>query len=135
VIELGGDPTLAAHVLQFPRGRRGGQRATGTDGKPAIPTKNGPHGPSDAKRATGLEPATFSLEGGQPLPQGADTPSTYNAGIPTPSDTPSDSGQKSPSDPDLRRVVGAWPDLPPAIRAGIVVMVAAWCRSGGTGGG
>jgi hypothetical protein len=28
-----------------------------------------------------------------------------------------------PTDPDLSRLVAAWPDLPPAIRAGIVAMV------------
>ena len=38
-------------------------RATGTDATDAAPTKNGPYGPSDAKRAKGLEPSTFSLEG------------------------------------------------------------------------
>ena len=35
--------------------------ATGTDDATASSTKNGPCGPSDAKRATGIEPATFSL--------------------------------------------------------------------------
>lgn len=28
------------------------------------------------------------------------------------------------SDPDLARLVAAWPDLPPAVRAGILAMVA-----------
>ena len=31
----------------------------------------------------------------------------------------------SPTDPELAAVVTAWPDLPPAIRAGIMAMVAA----------
>ena len=31
----------------------------------------------------------------------------------------------APDDPDLARVVGSWSALPPAVRAGIVAMVAA----------
>jgi hypothetical protein len=31
----------------------------------------------------------------------------------------------TPTDPELAAVVAAWPDLPPAIRAGIVAMVKA----------
>jgi len=34
-------------------------------------------------------------------------------------------GQNSPADPELMRVAAAWPELPAAIRAGIVAMVAA----------
>jgi len=30
-----------------------------------------------------------------------------------------------PADPELAAVVAAWPDLPPALREGIVAMVAA----------
>ncbi len=37
--------------------------AVGTDGLKVNPSKKGPYGPADTKRATGLEPATFSLEG------------------------------------------------------------------------
>ena len=39
------------------------QSAGGTDDAATNQMKNGPYGPSDTKRATGLEPATFSLEG------------------------------------------------------------------------
>ena len=46
-------------------------------------------------------------------------------GLPTPPATP-----PKPTDPELAAVVAAWPDLPPAIRAGIVAMVGA---SGGGG--
>jgi hypothetical protein len=46
-----------------------------------------------------------------------------------PSDTASSSTANQPSeaptDPGLAAVVGAWPDLPPALRAGIVAMVRA----------
>jgi integrase len=66
--DAGGDPQL--YPQQLERGtertganRRAERRATGTDAMDATPTKNGPYGPLDAKRATGLEPATFSLEG------------------------------------------------------------------------
>jgi len=41
------------------------------------------------------------------------------------------------TDPDLARVVAAWPDLPPAIRAGVVALVAAAAPAkpaGGEGG-
>jgi hypothetical protein len=31
----------------------------------------------------------------------------------------------TPSDPELTRVVEAWPELPPAVRAGIAAMVRA----------
>jgi len=31
----------------------------------------------------------------------------------------------TPADPDLSAVVAAWPDLPPAIRAGVVALVKA----------
>ena len=41
-------------------------------------------------------------------------------GPPTPTATP-----PKPADPELAAVVAAWPDLPPALRAGIAAMVAA----------
>lgn len=31
----------------------------------------------------------------------------------------------TPADPDLAAVIAAWPDLPPAVRAGVVAMVRA----------
>ncbi len=34
-------------------------------------------------------------------------------------------GVAVPTDPELAALIAAWPDLPPAIRAGIVAMVAA----------
>ena len=82
-----------------------------------------------AKRATGLEPATFSLEGGRHSAEtpantgvsegGSATPS-YSASYSTPNPAP-----EAPTDPDLAAVVAAWADLPTAIRAGIVAMVKA----------
>ncbi len=50
--------------------------------------------------------------------RGDDPPSMPDS--PTPISPPS-----SPIDPDLRAMIAAWPTLPPAIRAGIVAMVAA----------
>jgi hypothetical protein len=41
-------------------------------------------------------------------------------------------GAPTPTDPELTAVVAAWPDLPRAIRAGIVAMVGA---AGGSKGG
>ena len=50
-------------------------------------------------------------------------------GLPTPSYSASSSNHEpapvANSDPDLAAIAAAWPDLPPAIRAGIVAMVGA----------
>ena len=35
------------------------------------------------------------------------------------------SGALSPTDPDLQRLLDAWPTLPEAMRAGILAMIAA----------
>jgi hypothetical protein len=40
----------------------------------------------------------------------------------------------TPTDPELATVVAAWPHLPPALRAGILAMVAASKPTGGEGG-
>jgi hypothetical protein len=50
-------------------------------------------------------------------------------GPPTPRTTP-----PKPTDPELTAVVAAWPDLPPAIRAGVVALVKA-AGLGGRGAG
>lgn len=34
-------------------------------------------------------------------------------------------GPAAPADPDLAAVVAAWPDLPPALRAGVLALVRA----------
>lgn len=39
---------------------------------------------------------------------------------------PDDSAPRKPVDPDLVKVVAAWADLPPAIRAAIVAMAASF---------
>ncbi len=39
-----------------------------------------------------------------------------------------------PDDSDLRRVIDAWPDLPPVIRAGILAMVEAVATGSWKGG-
>ena len=62
-----------------------------------------------------------------PLPgsvTNADTSTSEHAPA-TPSNSPSSSTATDPPDADLRRVVEAWPELPPAIRAGILAMVQA----------
>jgi hypothetical protein len=64
------------------------------------------HPPTSAKK-TG-----DSRDGGTP----SGTPSTVSGSPVSPT---------SPTDPDLSRVVAAWPVLPKAIRAGIVAMVQA----------
>ncbi len=45
-------------------------------------------------------------------------------------DTDSETGSLPLHDPDLANVVAAWPDLPEAIKAGIVAMVKAVGGSG-----
>jgi len=50
------------------------------------------------------------------------------SGPPRPPATP-----PKPTDPELAAVAAAWPDLPPAIRAGIVAMVKAAGGGGVTG--
>jgi hypothetical protein len=42
-------------------------------------------------------------------------------------------GDSSPSDPDLRRLTDAWPDLPEARRQSIVALLDAWLSSEGEG--
>ena len=42
-------------------------------------------------------------------------------------------GENRPADPDLARLVDAWPDLPPAIRAGILAMIGVACGTAGDG--
>ena len=62
-----------------------------------------------------------------PMPESITDQSTttYNDGSATPASNPDTLDGNSPGDPDLAAVVEAWPDLPDAIRAGIVAMVEA----------
>jgi len=77
------------------------------------------------ERATRLELATFSLGSWQPNAEVPDSKGTYgDAGSDT-SDSPSSSHANRSDDEDLSRVAEAWPDLPAAIRAGILAMVEA----------
>ena len=50
---------------------------------------------------------------------------TYSGKAATPSSTPSNPTEISPTDPDLQYLNDAWPTLPQAIRAGILAMVEA----------
>ncbi|MFN7375249.1 MAG: hypothetical protein ACK5VC_06635 [bacterium] len=54
------------------------------------------------------------------VPESRGSKSGNNGGGPGPTTPPA-----KPADPELAVLVAAWPDLPPAIRAGIVAMVAA----------
>jgi hypothetical protein len=49
--------------------------------------------------------------------------------VPTVVPSPPNDGSNAPLPPDLARLVDAWPSLPPAIKAGILAMIAA---SGGS---
>jgi hypothetical protein len=55
------------------------------------------------------------------------TPS-YSASYSTPNPAP-----EAPTDPELEAVIAAWPDLPPAVKAGIVALVKATGNRRGTG--
>ncbi len=77
------------------------------------------------KRVTGLEPATFSLGSGKPVPQPAVATGTYEDSKLTPGDSHGDSQAMDAGDPRLARLIDSWPNLPEALRAGITAMVAA----------
>jgi len=75
------------------------------------------------KRVNGVEPSTFSLEGGKPPSQPSETTSTYEHGKSAPSDTPSDWGAISTEDADLGRVIVAWPTLSESVRSAIITLI------------
>lgn len=68
---------------------------------------------------TGLEPSPFPTGNTRVSESGGSNSGNEEAGegVPTP--------PVKPTDPDLAAVVAVWPDLPPALRAGIVAMVKA----------
>jgi hypothetical protein len=78
-----------------------------------------------AKRVTGLEPAAFSLEGGQPGAQAIADEGAYVRHDPAPSYSAIFPTPEAHTDPDLVTVAAAWAGLPPALRAGILAMVKA----------
>ncbi len=82
-----------------------------------------------AKRAIGIEPTTFSLGSGRHSAETPENTEVFEGGSATPSYSASYSTPKStpeaPADPELAAVVRAWPDLPPAIRAGVLALVKA----------
>jgi integrase len=86
-----------------------------------------------AKRARGLEPLTFSLEGGQYSKNNTVKKGSEISIANTPSHSASSSKEKpapgDPSDADGRAVADAWADLPPAVRAAILAVVAAVKRT------
>ena len=50
----------------------------------------------------------------------------FGSPTPTPTSTPATPAHPAkPTDPELAAIVAAWPNLPPAIRAGIAAMVTA----------
>ena len=87
------------------------------------------------KRANGLEPSTFSLEGCQPQLQDPDLTGTYEHTNRDRSDSASDSMimPKEPHlkgvglDPELRSLIEAWATLPVSVREGILAIVKGIC--------
>jgi len=121
---------------------RGGQRrgaATHVDAEPATSAPNQENiGKTSPVCDQARHGATLRIESSgrnsmvecqpskrTPYVGSAESVSTYDNAQATPSDSPSKSGAESPADPELARLVAAWPDLPPAIRAGILAMVKA----------
>ncbi len=81
------------------------------------------------KRARRIELPTFSLGSGRhstenavntEVSEGGSPPPSHSASYSTPNPAP-----EAPADPELAAVVAAWPDLPPAIRAGVLALVKA----------
>lgn len=67
----------------------------------------------------GLEqPPETTGNTGVSLPSGAKCGALSSDSVPNPTLT-------KPTDPELAAVVAAWPDLPPAIRAGVLALVRA----------
>ncbi|MDX2133031.1 MAG: hypothetical protein SFY69_13360 [Planctomycetota bacterium] len=91
--------------------------------------------------ATGLElPPKPPRKPGVSTSTGADSGARNDdPALPTPPGTCSDAPASphpdpepdAPTDPDLHAVVAAWPDLPPAIRAGVLALVRAAVPGGG----
>ncbi len=81
------------------------------------------------KRATGIEPATFSLGSGHHIAESPVNAEASEGGSVTPSHSASYSTQNATpeahADPELAAVVAAWSDLPAAVRAGIAAMIRA----------
>ncbi len=93
-------------------------RRTGAAGTPARLEQS-------EKRAKGLEPSTFSLEGCKPSAQTTANTDTSGGDTATPSSSPGSRGGIPALDDHLRRLIDAWPALPEPMRAGILVMVEA----------
>ena len=74
------------------------------------------------KRANGLEPSTFSLEGCNTSVVSGDTATSYESSASRLVDSLADSLR---NDPDFAAVITAWPKLPQAVKAGIVAIVKA----------
>ncbi|QYK49403.1 MAG: hypothetical protein KF838_06010 [Phycisphaeraceae bacterium] len=98
--------------------------ALGPDSAPSSPERH-----PDAHRAARSTGSTPHARDHAPrIPAGAsdapapaaDTLRQFDAHRPDSTLAPS-----TPTDPDLARVVGAWADLPPALRAGILAMIEA----------
>jgi hypothetical protein len=75
---------------------------------------------------TGLEPATFrSTVAGPPAPTTLEDNTCGNDTLRPDRASTKAAPEPSPADPDLARVVTAWPDLPPHIRAAVLALVQA----------
>jgi hypothetical protein len=93
------DRSVRARISALSGARPGPMRWTQT------PRKNGPSGPSDAKRVTGIEPATFSL--GSCEPNGASAESSGTSSRSESDGSASDSAQ--PSDDQVAEWIRSCP--------------------------
>ncbi len=79
--------------------------------------------PWPAIRPAGFEPATLGLGNGSEQVASAQGDSTSDAPASSVAHQLPTESQQAPADPELARLIAAWPTLPPAIRA--VILAAA----------
>ena len=74
--------------------------------------------------ATGVEPVTFGSGGRRPVyPTGCNLNALHDDIPAMVAPVVADQVETTPADPDLVRLIEAWPRLPEAVRAGIVAML------------
>ena len=78
---------------------------------------------------TGLEPPPFPSRNEGVGESGGSK--SGNKDAPSGGSIPPATPPAKPADPELAAVIAAWPDLPPALRAGIAAMVKAATQTGG----
>lgn len=84
--------------------------------------------------STLTKPMTVNLEGCQPSAETPENATSYDTPDSAPSSRPSSSDENRPEDPDLDHLAMLWPQLPKAIRIGILAMAEAASAEAGRDG-